>query len=286
MAEKKTKIQLPGKLGKHPVKIDRRTINYASFVNHDTLNETPKEYSWSKKKKSRWGAMKNIKIDDCTCAAAGHMIQSWTMNISKPQIISDNHILKAYSDISGYNIKTGENDSGATALDFLKYWRKNGIGGHKILAFASVDHKEAKHLMQAIYLFGGAFGGLQLPKSIIGQDIWDVPETGLKGIGKIGSYGGHAVCLLDYDEKGLTAISWGRKKKMTWAFWHAYSEEAYIAISHSFIKSKKTPSGFDISTLEKELMKATGQKAKLSKQLQSNISNIKGGKANIKKSNK
>ena len=195
------------------------------------------------------------------------MIQAWTMHTTKQLIIPDRHIVKDYSVLTGYDPKTGEKDEGAAALDLMKYWRNNGVGGHKIIAFASVDHTDKTLIAQTLYLFGGLFGGLQLPRSIIGQKVWSLLPTGTKGDGKVGSYGGHAVTVLDYDKEGLTCISWGRKQKMTWDFWNAYADEAYVVLSHHFLKHNKTPAGFSLSSLEKDLMSVTGQKVKLSKQL-------------------
>jgi len=255
-----------GKLGKHPVKADTRNLDYANYIKTD-LPEVPKTCDWTAKKKSRWGAMKNMQLHNCTLAAAGHLIQSWTLNTGKEITLSTPAIIKAYSGLCGYDAKSGANDKGATALDALKYWRKNGIHGYGIEAFATVNHHIKKHVTEAVFLFGGIYVGLQLPITIKGQKVWELSTDGAIGDGAPGSYGGHAVCVLAYDEKGLTCISWGKKRKMTWDFWFAYAEEAYAVLSPAFFKDGKTPQGFDLELMKKDLANITGQKIRLAAQL-------------------
>ena len=38
---------------------------------------------------------------------------------------------------------TGLNDNGAVILDVLNYWRKTGIGGHPISAYADLKELDA-----------------------------------------------------------------------------------------------------------------------------------------------
>lgn len=256
-----------GPVGKHPAKTDERTLNYVNYIKPANVPDIPPVFNWTAKKKTRWGAMKNLHLRNCTCAAAGHLIQCWTLNTGRQEVPPDTHIVKVYSALTGYDPKTGANDKGATALELLKYWRKNGIGNSSIFAFASVNHHTKKHVAEAIFLFGGIYAGLQLPRSIKGQKVWDVPEGGPVDDGAPGSYGGHAICVLAYDEHGLTCITWGKKRKMTWAFWMAYAEEAYALISNSFLEQGKTPAGFDVDLLESDLMNITRQKVTLSEQL-------------------
>jgi hypothetical protein len=110
------------------------------------------------------------------------------------------------------------------------------------------------HVRQASTLFGGIYIGLELPVTAQDQDVWAVPAGGAKGPGAPGSWGGHAVNVVGYDAHGLTVITWGAKKRMTWAFWDAYCEEAYALLSRDFIRaSGKAPSGFSLAQLQKDL---------------------------------
>ena len=75
-------------------------------------------------------------------------------------------------------------------LAALKYWRKSGFDQHKIKVFATIPHDNREIVKASIYLFGGIYVGLQLPKSIEGQEIWEVMPGGLIGDNEPWSWGG------------------------------------------------------------------------------------------------
>lgn len=236
------------KLGKHPARLDPRTLRLSHYLT--ALPPAPASIDWGAKV-SRWGMMLNDRIGDCAIAGPAHMIEAWSADQNKPKIISDAAVLKAYSAVSGYDPGTGQNDNGCVMLDVLNYWRKTGIGGHKIGAFASVNPKNIDHVKIGMDLFGGLDLGFALPVSCQNQDVWDV-AGGSRG--RPGSWGGHCVNGVAYDAKTLTCITWGGRKQMTWAFFTKYCDEAYALISSDWVTGKvKAPSGFDLATLQADL---------------------------------
>ncbi len=249
MATTKTKTASI-RLGKQAPRHDVRTLQFANYT--AALPPVPAAYSWATKIK-KWGMMKNDTIGDCTCAAAGHLIMEWTAANGNEYTPSDADIVKAYSAITGYNPKTGTGDNGAVETDVLNYWRKKGIAGHKITAYAGLEPSNHNHVQEAVYLFGGCYIGLALPTSAQGQTVWSVPPGGATGTGAPGSWGGHAVPVVAYDSKGLTIVTWGILKKMTWSFWDTYCDESYAIISPDFLKKDKTPAGFDMAALLADL---------------------------------
>ena len=144
----------------------------------------------------------------------------------------------------------------------------------------------------AIWLFGGAYIGVELPITAQNQDVWDVPAN-LTPNDEPGSWGGHAIYLVGYDFQNsglgtrgsgpgttnsasrisnsgsqspapstqpptLTCITWGQTKKMTWAWFQKYCSEAYALVSKDWLKaSGVAPSGFDLATLESDLKAVT-----------------------------
>jgi len=258
--------QIKGKGGKPKAIKDPRSFNVTDYLAIRQL-QIPDAYDWTTIKKSEWGVFQNDSINNCTCAAAGHMIKCWTANSNTEFEISDEAILNAYIILSKYNPITQENDDGVYMLDALKYWRKNGIDQHRIRVFATVPHERREIVKASIYLFGGIYVGLQLPKSIKHQEIWEVKPGGLTGDNEPWSWGGHAVAILAYDEKHLTCITFGREQKMTWDFWEAYNDEAYAIITQDFMKDDKTPLGFNISAMEQDLMQLTQEKIRLANRL-------------------
>jgi hypothetical protein len=241
------------KSGKLPAIHDPHTLQLGHYLRSEKLPSPPKSTRYSKKVKN-WGSMLNNKIGDCTCAAAGHMIQQWTADASKEIIPPDNAILKAYEELSGYDPKTGKHDTGAPCLKVLKYWRKTGIYKHRIKAFMAIEPNNHAQIRDSVYLFGGCYIGLQLPLTVKTQRVWSVPPGGPVGAGKPGSWALHCVPIVDYDERQLTVVSWGVTLGMTWNFLDTYRDEAYVVLSEDWITPKGIdPKGIDFKTLEADL---------------------------------
>jgi hypothetical protein len=140
------------------------------------------------------------------------------------------------------------------------------------------------NIATAIWLFGGAYIGVELPMTAQSQDIWDVaggPDA------EPGSWGGHAVYLVGYDfpesqipspespapspvsrvscPGTMTCITWGGVKKMTWAWFEKYCSEAYALVSKDWLNaSGVSPSGFDLAALEKDLQEVSGARCQVS----------------------
>lgn len=237
------------KTGKEPVKTDVRTLLFANYVTRAQLPPAPETIDLADKV-AEWPMYGNDEIGDCTCAAAGHMIEAWTAEAAgQAAVIEKQAVLDAFAAVS-----SGE---GAYSLDVLNYWRKNGIGGHTVGAFAKIPTVDPPVVKVAASIFGGLFIGLQLPESAKAQihagEPWDWKGT-LIGENEPGTWGGHAVDVVGYDSAGVTVVTWGMLQKMTWSFWHRYCDEAYSVISQDYLTGKKvTPDGFDIETLNADL---------------------------------
>jgi len=249
------------KLGKHAARHDPRTLLLASYTTA-ALPAPPPALNLAPKVTGPWGMMDNDQLGDCTCAAAGHMIMEWTASSqSKMFTPSDKQIVGAYSAITGYNPSTGANDNGAQELDVLNYWRQQGIAGHKIQAFMALEPANHTHVMDAVWIFGGCYIGVALPKSAQAQtsnkQVWSVPPQGTGGDGAPGSWGGHAVPVVAYDSRSLTVVTWGGLQAMTWGFWEAYCDEAYAILSPDYLEQKGgqtvAPNGFNMQQLQADL---------------------------------
>lgn len=91
---------------------------------------------------------------------------------------------------------TGSTDQPITALsDFLI------TGSPDQPITGSTDHM-LPDIATAIWLFGGAYIGVELPITAQNQEIWDVPQhPGPKD--EPGSWGGHAIYLVGYDFENM-----------------------------------------------------------------------------------
>lgn len=248
------------KTGRLPYVHDSRTFDLSSYLDQENLAEVPSEYNWGRKiKHGDWSTLGNLKINNCTCAAAGHLIMTWTSNIGKLHKPTTRAIVKAYSTVTGYDPKTDGIGDPIEAIKVLKYWRKKGIAKRKIIAFAKLAFKDRQQLKQAIYLYGGCYVGINLPKSAEKQFAeskkWTVPAGGAKGDGEPGSWLGHALIITAYKDDELHAITWGKEVIMTLDFWETYVDEAYAIFSEDFIRNDETPTKIKVDVLRKDIKK-------------------------------
>lgn len=234
------------KLGKGVARSDPRTVMLGFYVK-ESIPVPPVKTFWEYKK-TAWHMFKNDQLGDCTCASAGHLIQNWTSHSGTEQVVSDDEIVSAYSEISGYNPLTGINDNGAVELDVLNFWRKQGIAGKRIEGYVGVSPTNVNAIRQAIFLFGGAYIGLQLPVSAQNQEVWKVTQD------DGGGWGGHAVPVLGYGREGLTCVTWGGLKQMSWDFFLRYCDEAYGILSPDWLdQDGKSANGFGVEDLRRDL---------------------------------
>lgn len=191
-----------------------------------------------------WPMMGNDDVGDCTCAAAGHVIQQWTTYTdAAPVVMSTDRVIAAYSAVSGYVPGDPATDRGALCGAVLKYWMRTGMntpdgGPDTLTAFARVSASDFETVRRAIATFGNLYTGIALPLSAQNEDVWsstaDAP----------GSWGGHCVPLVGYNETGPICVTWGALKQMTWDWWDHYAEEAYALLSPDWMRATGTdPAG-------------------------------------------
>ena len=53
-------------------------------------------------------------------------------------------------------------------------------------------------------------------------------------------------------------VTWGALKRMTWAFWDRYCDEAWCVLSPDFLAAGRSPQGFDLDALLHDLALVTG----------------------------
>lgn len=238
------------KLGRKAIKTDTRTLMLGNYLK-PSLPPPPKTADWTKGVTS-WGMMLNDKLGDCTIAGVGHAIQVWSANTGSMQTVPDTMIESMYEKWDGYVPGNPSTDNGGVELDVLNDWRKQGIDGHSLLAFADPSPSNLLEIRQSIALFGGVYIGLALPISAQTQDVWDVVPNGGANAKK-GSWGGHCVFVPKYDENTFTCITWGELKTMTVAFWKKYCDEAHTLFGQNWLNAIKSPSGFDQAQLQADL---------------------------------
>jgi hypothetical protein len=243
------------KLGKNPAVFDTRTLRFGAYATAE-LPPPPASENYGAKVTS-WPMYDNDKYGDCTCAAAGHMIQNWTANVGTEVTPADSSVLTFYEHFVG---SPPPPDEGCNMLQVLKYWRSHGLGKDKILAFTILELKNHLDVQNAIYLFGSIYIGVELPDFAVHGDMltipWEVPAGGAVGDAAPNPQNGHCIPAVGYDANGLSVVTWGEAKPMSWDFYDAYAEEAYAVLSRDFIQANgQGVAGFDLGTLEADLQK-------------------------------
>jgi len=242
-------------LGKHPPVVDNRTLRFGDYLT-PALSAPPPSINYGDKVDS-WPMYYNDKYGDCTCAAAGHMIQNWSANASTEVTPPPPQVLTFYEHFVGTPPPA---DAGCDMLSVLKYWRSAGLDHHNIKAFASIKLTDQTEAQNSVYLFGSMYIGVALPNFAVQGDMltvpWVVPAGGPVGDAAPNPNNGHCIPAVAYDADNLYVVTWGEIKSMSWPFYNAYADESYAVLSEDFIEKVGTdPAGFNLAALEKDLQK-------------------------------
>jgi len=247
-----------GKFGRKPNDPSKPRLRLAGHLT--AVPPSPAVVDWLSKVQS-WPMYGNDRYGDCVWAMIGHAVEAYTTYGQGSTVtVTEADVLKGYADVTGFNPDDPSTDQGTVIQDALNYWRKTGVGGHKILAFAQVDHTNMDELKAALNVFGALLIGVNFPRSAMDQfnsgQPWDV--VGNDG----GIEGGHAVHVGLDQTDGVTfkLVTWGALEGMTAAWWSAYVEEAWIAVAPEWLDaSGHSPEGIDLYGLGEDLHEMTGQ---------------------------
>jgi hypothetical protein len=209
-----------------------------------------------------WGMLLNDQIGDCGPAGACHLIIAWAANAGRRVRITNETALKAYIALTGYDPQTGANDNGVQLQDMLAFWRKTGIGSHKILGFGQISKTPAV-LHAAVQAFGGILVGIECPESAEEQFESGIPWSVVKGSP---DDGGHCIIIVGYDSKTgeWIAVTWGGLARIKPSFVKKYLLEAWAVFTRDWLEANgDTPLGQSIAQLGEEFTELTGEPSPL-----------------------
>lgn len=245
------------KLGRLPNDPDQPRLRLSPFLKE--VAAPPSWINWDAPVKY-WPMYDNDKYGNCVWAMIGHAIQVFTANARSEVQITVEDVNKGYSDVTGFDPKKPSTDKGTVMQDALNYWRKEGVGGHKIKAFAEVDYRSQTEMQQAAAAFGVVLLGFYFPRSawqqFERQRAWDVVDP------DGGNAGGHAVLGARYDVAmgQWYWITWGKEHPVTFDFIAEYAEEAWVVASDEWVSAVGTaPSGLDVDGLNEAFTDLTGE---------------------------
>lgn len=199
-----------------------------------------------------WPMFANDRMGDCTAAALGHMLEVFTEQVDgAPKMLTDTDI------IALYNLCNDGVDRGADMLRVLGAYRNVGLAGEKVLAYVDVKVADTVRVKTAAWLFSGLYMGLNLPltaQAQTGQSPWTVVPDGMPH-SAAGSWGGHCVNAVGYDQTGLTVVTWGALQQMTWEFFEAFCDECYVVLPQDYdrLAGKPLLNGFNEDQLRADL---------------------------------
>jgi hypothetical protein len=245
------------RLGKKPAVYDARTLQFAKYA--ETLPVIPAEVNYISKAAS-WPMYGNDTLGDCVAAAAGHMVEQWTLYADKGFLPSLAEVI-AFYEYSGYKPGDPSTDQGWDLLAALKVWRSTGIGAHKIAAFVQLKTGDWNELRQSIALFGNAYLGFSLPDAVVpeapGADWTTIPWVWTPGMAP-DQNNGHCVPAMACSTTWADFVSWAAKMGFNQEFYENASDEAYAVVTQDWIEADgKAPSGFDLAQLTADLAAIT-----------------------------
>jgi hypothetical protein len=245
-----------GRLPPHPEATHPR-LKLAPYVT--AAPAPPPAVDWSTEV-TEWPIYLNDQIGDCVFAEQGHHEQVLTLYGQGTEVVlPDDAVLRVYEEVGGYVPGDPSTDNGAVIQDAMSFWRKVGIAGHRIDAFAQVSVGDLREVRTALAACGPLSIGINLPSSAMDQfnngRPWDVvADDG-------GVLGGHCVIVVAYDPDGFDVITWGGRARMTLPFWRRYVEEAWAVLSHEWVSTATglDPEGVDRAGLGEAFSLLTGE---------------------------
>ncbi len=237
---------------------DARTLQLQSYIAYETLPVPPAHNMQDET--TTWPMLANNMFNCCTSEAAGHMVHHWTAANQHGVFLTDQDIIRAHAQLTGDHLMNC-----VSMLDALKFWRKTGIGDHRIHSYVSAGHAKPDTLRAIIFLFGSAYIGLDLPSFAMSGDPQQIPAIPWETPASVSqidaipqSANGHCVAAIGYDDEVVYVVTWGQLKTMTGDFFMRYTDEVYAVLSTDWVQRDiKCPSGFDMKMLEGDLALVT-----------------------------
>jgi hypothetical protein len=189
---------------------------------------------------SDWKMLGNDSAGDCVWAGAAHetMLYGWLRSSHPIVPFDDKSVLSDYSAVTGY-ASDPNTDQGTNVHDAMSYRRKTGVldasgKRHLIDAYVSIDAGDFDLMLRCVWTFGAVGIGFNFPESAWSQfdkgEVWDVVDGARID-------GGHYVPMVGSTNptKEASFVTWGRRARMTKAFYEKYNDEAWIPLSREMM---------------------------------------------------
>jgi hypothetical protein len=230
--------------GKLPAKHDPegRTFKMAKYMVN--LPDPPEEYfPFDMKRVAELFPMDaNDRLGCCVVAGAAHYLTAEHLKLFQVIIPRENDVVKIYKKLAGCK------DRGLVMFDYLKYWRKHPLFGHKIEIFGRVELHNHKLIRQCIQLFGGVDLGFEVQKAAFDDFDSKTPWTPGPSDGS-----GHCVVAAAYDKDYYYILTWGGIIRATKEWWDAQVDEAFAILPPEY-KEPGFAQGFEGEQLYQDFL--------------------------------
>jgi hypothetical protein len=243
------------KLGKLGYKPQKNPLQLKNYIIESKLPKIPDISKPFEAFKDDWLMLGNDQYGDCVWAGAGHEHMLWNAENNNPFIITEKNILKAYSDVTGFNPKNPNSDQGTVVSQAMDYRIKKGLldangKRHKLIASPEIDNKNENAIKTAAFLIDGVGIGFEVPSYAMEQfqagQPWEYE-------GKKNIEGGHYVPIVGYDADYLYCVTWQKIQKMSIDFYEKLNDESWAPISPDLFKNNKSPDGLDLATIQSDV---------------------------------
>lgn len=167
------------------------------------------------------------------------------------------HDLYRRSGNPDFDPNTGRGDRGVTMPELLHASYTGGIGGDKLIGYASLADLSDPSLYAAINLFGGVLFAVDLQTAQSGQTdrgYWDYSPSR--------QWGGHAIIAASYDQRTarIDVGTWGKRIYTTARFRQHQLSEVWVPLWPELVTSGKLfDSGVDWQSLVASWQALTGR---------------------------
>lgn len=202
----------------------------------------------------------NDKYGCCGPAGVANLVRQMSANDGNPVNPTWDDVAAMYRAVGGWNGRDqgGGTDGGVDPLALMDYWRKVGIGGHKIKAYVVIDPNDTDLVDACLWMAGGLAIGFNMPsawQSNIGKTWYGPTNPNNVPAGyQRGSWGGHFV-VGSRSRDGIREVAtWGSLQQVSNAGFRYYCMFLAMPVSDLwFGDDNKSPSGFDAETLLQDL---------------------------------
>lgn len=214
-----------------------------------------------------WGALLNDQLGDCGEAMTIHGIEAFHLDAGTPvPAFGNDDAEKLYEQVGGYD-PTQTQPDGSNPTDqgtdngvLVTKWQEPGVtcaadkSQHSIVASLFVDYTNTNLTKLAIWEFVVCFRAMNMPVTAQNQTTWSVTDPTLQGNAAPGSWGGHDIPELSYDQNLIRTVSWGEELLIEWGFDTTYGMQGFVVVTKEQTNLQGvSPAGVDWTKLNQDI---------------------------------